>query len=116
MKFMIMVFGDEQDLRRRPPEWGERLAAFMVQLEDELAFSGELVSSEVLEFGGSAMLVDRHGGRHPGSFTGNKSPLTRFWLVKVGDESRAFELAGRIAEVVEAAVEVRRVQEASHRP
>ncbi|TQL47173.1 hypothetical protein FB562_0224 [Homoserinimonas aerilata] len=116
MRFMIMVFGEEQDVHARPPEWAERLAAFMVQLEDELAFSGELVSSEVLEFGESATLVDRHGGRHRGSFTGNKAPLTRFWLVKVPDAERAFVIAGRVAEVVGGAVEVRRAQEETHRP
>ncbi|MBX3093706.1 MAG: hypothetical protein KF680_04075 [Cryobacterium sp.] len=116
MKFMLMVFTDRDDLRARPPEWAERLAAFMVRFDDELAHSGELVASEVLEFGEDATLVDRHGGTHRGSFSGTTKPLARFWVVRVPDESRAIELAAQVAEVVGSAVEVRQVWEASHRP
>lgn len=116
MKFMIMVFAEPGDLRAKPPEWAERMAAFMVRLDDELAQSGELVYSEVLEYGDSATLVDRHGRVHPGSFSGATKPLSRYWVVKVPDESRATGIAASIAEVVESAVEVRRVMESSQRP
>lgn len=116
MKFMIMIFADRDDLRAKPPEWAERLAAFMVRFDDELAHSGELVASEVLEYGDDATLVDRHGGTHRGSFSGSTKPLARFWVVRVPDESRAIALATEVAEVVESAVEVRRVWESSPRP
>jgi hypothetical protein len=110
MKFMIMEFGDEPELHSRTPEQIEQIVAFMVELDDELAQSGELVYSEVLEDGRDAHLVDRHGRLHQGSFTGHPSPLQRFWVVKVADEGRAIEIARRIAEVVISAVEVREVR------
>lgn len=116
MKFMIMVFAEASDFHEKSSDWVERMTAFMVRLEDELAQSGELVYSEVLESGESARLVDRHGGIHVGTFSGATKPLTRYWVVRVGDESRATAIAASIAEVVEAAVEVRKVLGASHRP
>lgn len=110
MKFMLMVFGGESEVRAHGEGWAERVTAFMVELDDELAHRGELVYSEVLEDGDDAHLVDRHGGIHTGSLAG-RSPLLRFIVVKVTDESRALEIAARVAEVVGSAVEVREVRE-----
>lgn len=116
MKFMIMVFAARTDLQAKPPEWVERMAAFMVRLDDELAHRGELVYSEVLEYGDSATMVDRHGRTHHASFSGSSEPLSRFWVVKVPTESRALEIAASVAEVVDTAVEVRRCMEQYLRP
>ncbi|WP_157962499.1 YciI family protein [Homoserinimonas sp. OAct 916] len=116
MKFMIMVFSEEEDLRTNPPEWTEQMTSFMAQLDDELAHSGELVYSEVLAFGSAGSLIDRHGKAHHGSFSGATKPLTRFWVVKVTDEERAVEIAASIAAVIGAAVEVRHVMPSSQRP
>jgi len=110
VKFMLMVFGEESEVRTHGSTWAERVASFMVQLDDELAQSGELVYSEVLEDGHDALLVDRHGGIHDGSLAG-ATPLLRFIVVRVTDESRALEIAARMAEVVGSAVEVREVRE-----
>ena len=116
MKFMIMVFGQESDLQTHPPEWTERMTAFMATLDNELAHSGELVYSEVLAFGSTASLIDRRGHEHDGSFSGATMPLTRFWVVTVADEARAIAIAASIAEVIGAAVEVRQVMQPSQRP
>lgn len=116
MKFMIMVFGELADLKARPPEWSEHMTDYMARLDDELAHSGELVYAEVLEYGSQATLVDRHGGRHRGSFSGATKPLARFWVVKVPSEDRAIAIAAGLAEVLGAAVEVRHVLEGSQRP
>lgn len=107
---MIMVFGEEAETRWRSQGWAERVAAFMVQLDDELAHSGELVHSEVLEDGADAHLVDRHGGIHTGSLAG-RMPLLRYLVVKVSGEQRALEIAAHMAEVIGSAVEVREVRE-----
>jgi hypothetical protein len=116
MKFMIMVFGDEANLHAKPPEWAASMTAFMARLDDELAVSGELVFSEVLEDGHDATLVDRHRGVHRGSIAGRGSPLSRFWVVSVADERRALDIAGSIAEVIGGAVEVREIRQGSQRP
>ena len=116
MKFMIMVFGDEANLHSRPAQWVQEFTAFMARLDDELAQSGELVYSEVLEDGGGATVVDRRRRFHHGSITGRGFPLSRFWVVKVASEERADEIAGTIAEVVGGGVEVREVMQGSQRP
>jgi hypothetical protein len=116
MRFMIMVFGERADLHTKPPEWIEQMAAFMVRLDEELARSGELVYSEVLEGGDSATLVDQRGGTRRGSFNASDAPLSRYWVVKVPDESRAIEIAASVAAAVDAAVEVRQCMEQSLRP
>jgi hypothetical protein len=107
MKFMIMVFGGRAELQAKPSELIEQVVGFLVRLEDELAASGELVYSEVLEGGDSATLVDEHGGSRRGSFNAPDAPLSRYWVVKVPDESRAIEIAASVAAVVESPVEVR---------
>jgi hypothetical protein len=116
MKFMLMEFASQSDLKAKSRDWNERMVSFMVRLEDELAARGELVYSEVLEFGDFARLVDRHGRIHTGSFTGTGSPLFRYWVVSVPGEERALQIAASIAEVVEAAVEVRECRRDSLRP
>ncbi|WP_157155763.1 MULTISPECIES: YciI family protein [unclassified Diaminobutyricimonas] len=112
MKFMIMVFGDEATLHIRAKSDIEREAAFMVQFEDELATGGELVYSEVLEFGASGTLVEAYGGTRRGSF----STLLRYWVVRVPAETRAIELAARVASVTASTVEVRQCMEQSTVP
>lgn len=116
MRFMIMVFGERAELHAKPTEWIERMVAFMVRLDDELAQSGELVYSEVLEGADAATLVPQHGATSRGSFNVSDAPLSRYWVVKVPDESRAVEIAASVAEVVDAAVEVRQCMEQSLRP
>ena len=115
MKFMIMVFGTPGDLRAKSPEWIEAMVGFMVRLDDELARSGELVYSEVLEAGGSATLVDQYGSANDGSFNNSDAPLSRFWVVKAS-ETRAIEIAASLAAAIDAPVEVRRCMEQYLRP
>ena len=115
MKFMIMVFGTPGDLRAKSPEWIEAMVGFMVRFDDELARSGELVYSEVLEAGGSATLVDQHGGARDGSFNNSDAPLSRYWVVKAS-ETRAIEIAASLAAAIDAPVEVRRCLEQNLRP
>lgn len=116
MRFMIMVFGDEAGLRRRTPDRIEHEVAFLAELEDELAQRGEIVTTEVLEWGSAATLVRPGGDRHRGNFNAVDTPLVRFWVVKVPDESRALEIAARVAHVLREPVEVRQCMEASHTP
>ncbi|MCU1558987.1 MAG: hypothetical protein JWN09_2982 [Microbacteriaceae bacterium] len=116
MKFMIMVFGEQADLHQGRSEWVERMVAFMVRLDDELAQSGELIYSEVLENGESATVVDQHGGVRGGSFALSGASLSRYWVVKVPAEARAIEIASSVAAVMDATVEVRRCLEQSIRP
>jgi hypothetical protein len=116
MKYMIMVFDEEARLRARPLEAIEQMVAFLVRLDDELAQSGELIYSEVLEHGDSAALVEQSGTVSRGTFNIADVPLSRYWVVKVAEESRAIEIAASMATVLDAPIEVRRCVEQSLRP
>lgn len=112
MRFMIMVSGSETELRGRSPESIERMTAYMARLDDELASSGELVWSEVLEYGSRAATVDARAG----ILHGAGIPLYRFWVVAVAVEARAVEIATGLAAATDTPVEVRGVFEPSQRP
>jgi len=116
MRFMIMVFGDEAGLRERIPGLIEHEAAFLAVLEDELAQRGEIITAEVLEWGTAATLVQPDGTTHRGPFNTVDTPLARFWVVKVPGESRALEIAARVAHELRGPVEVRQCMEESHTP
>lgn len=116
MKFMIMVFGEQSELLAKPSEWIERMIAYLARLDDELAHSGELVYSEVLEYGHAATTISPVGEARRGSTNGTDAPLSRYWVVKVTDEQRAIEIASGVAEVVGSAVEVRQVMVGAQRP
>lgn len=116
MRFMIMVFGDEAGLRARSPERIEHEVAFLALLEDELAYSGEIVTSEVLEWGPAATLVLPDGDVQRGALNRVDTPLARFWLVTVPAEARAREIAARVAYELGEPVEVRQCMEAVNTP
>jgi hypothetical protein len=109
---MIMVSDYRTALHSRPAEAIERMIAVMVRLDDELAQSGELVYTEVLEDRDSATVVDATGGLTAGA----GSALSRYWVVKVADKARAVAIAASLAEVLDAPVELRRCLEQSLKP
>ncbi|TAL45642.1 MAG: hypothetical protein EPN91_01760 [Salinibacterium sp.] len=110
MKFMIMLFDDRSSVHSRSAEAIERMVSFTVRLDDELAQSGELVYSEVLDDDGT--LIAPYGSQSHG----NGTPLSRYWVVKVAEKARALEIARGLAEAVDAPIEVRRCLESSLRP
>lgn len=116
MRFMIMVFGDEAGLHSRGPERIEHEVAFLAMLDDELAYNGEIVTSEVLEWAPAASLVRPDGVARRGAFNTVDTPLARFWVVTVPDESRALHIAARVAQELGGSVEVRQCMEAVNTP
>jgi hypothetical protein len=115
MKYMMMMFGDAATMMdERSPDWVREMIAFMEGFNTEIAASGELVSAEGLDFPGTAKTVSLSDGQvvvTDGPFAEAKESLAGFWILDVKDESRAVELAGRIA-VWAREVELRAVADA----
>jgi hypothetical protein len=116
MKYMIMMFGEAAVMReQRSPEWIQRMFTFMDTLYGDLSQSGELVGAEGLVDGSQAKTVRFQSGLPvvtDGPFSETKESIIGFWIVDVAGEARALEIASRIVNVIEEAVEVRRVGEA----
>ena len=102
MKYMMMMFGDAEDmLAAREPEWVRQMIAFMTDFDGELRKSGELIFDEGLAFPKTAKTVSLDDGGQvvvsDGPFAEAKESLAGFWVIDVKDEARAVELAGRVA-------------------
>ena len=81
------------------PEEMKAHGAAMMAIHQELAESGELVSTEGLAGPDAAKIVTHDGAGPPvvtdGPFPESKEFLAGYWLVDVESEERAIELAAR---------------------
>jgi len=121
VKYMILVHSNPSFAQRwegltdaQREEFGRGHFA----LTDELAASGELVVSEGLADPALAKRVflrEEQVVASDGPFAEVKEHLAGFYLVDVGDEGRAVEIAGRVPDAVWGLVEVRPVLDMSGR-
>ncbi len=84
--------------------WSEKdiktMIKFMMDLDNELRASGELVFDEGLTFPNEAKLVRAGKNGLPitdGIFPRNKEFLAGFWIVNVASPERAYAIAARIS-------------------
>ena len=100
MKYMLMMFGDAEDMMgERSPEWVRDMMAFMHDFNAELIKTGEFVEARGLAFPKSAKTVSLVDGQvvvTDGPFAEAKESLAGYWVFDVAGEARAIELAGRI--------------------
>jgi hypothetical protein len=115
MKYMIMTFGDRSGLEGRSAEWIKGMIEFMQRIDIELTESGELVFQQGLADAPQAKTVTvRQGSRvaTDGPVGKPNQSLAGFWIVDVESEARAIEIATRISEAADAAIEVRQCLDA----
>jgi hypothetical protein len=112
---MIMTFGDQSGLAGKSPEWIKGMIEFMQRIDVELTKSGELVFQQGLADPPQAKTVTVQEGAPvatDGPVGGSRESLAGFWIVDVESEARAIEIAARISEAADAAVEVRQCMDA----
>ena len=115
MKYMIMTFGDQSELEGKSPEWIRGMIEFMQRIDVELTESGELVFQQGLADPPQAKTVTVQAGAPvatDGPVVGSRESLAGFWIVDVESEARAIEIAARISEAADAAIEVRQCMDA----
>ncbi|HZX07426.1 YciI family protein [Kribbella sp.] len=107
MKYVVMIF------RSVDREWtAEDEAALqrLIALEQELASSGELISSEGLLPPEQGRIVQIRNGQQvvtDGPFGESKEQLAGFYLVDAADDDQAQAIAGRVSAAVGDRVELR---------
>lgn len=112
MKYMIAMFGSAFEMTEvQSPEWITEMISFMIDLDQKLTDSGELVFQTGLADGSAAKTISLKDGQPvatDGPITEAKESLIGFWIVEVASEARAIELCAQIA-VYSGVVELRPV-------
>lgn len=116
MKYLILIYSNPESRQiwdgLSEAQRTEALQGY-VQLNRDLAASGEIIVSESLADPATAKRVHLREGRATttdGPFAEVKEHLAGFYLVECDSTERAVELAGRIPEAAFGLVEVRPVQ------
>jgi hypothetical protein len=103
MKYLVLIYGDYRSAD---------LAAVraLTTFKDELAVTGELVSSEGLSYPSEGRVVQVRDGVKvitDGPYGEAKEQLAGFFLVDVADDERAQLVAGHVSTIVGDRVELR---------
>ncbi|QEV16364.1 YciI family protein [Streptomyces alboniger] len=133
MKYLVMVQGSQADydaMTGKPsehsPAWSEQelqaMFAFMTEVSNDLAESGELIDAQGLTEPAQARFVSAGGDGRPvitdGPYGETKEVLAGYWLVDCESLERVTEIAARITRcpgpegLVEPPVVIRPVQDA----
>ena len=106
MKYLCLVYGEEQALANMPDE-------HCVAYDDEIRANGHCVASEALQPVAMATTVRVRNGKvsvTDGPFAETKEILAGFYLIDARDLNEAIQLASRIPPAAVGAVEVRPIR------
>jgi hypothetical protein len=105
VKYLVLIYGQDSS-----PQQAWQGVRDLTAFRDELAGTGELVSSEgLLEPPNGKVVRIRDGVRvvTDGPFGEAKEQLAGYFMVDVADDDRAQQIAGRISAIVGDRVELR---------
>jgi hypothetical protein len=114
MKYLCMVYCDEDRLAALPQGDYDKLVAEHGTLNDALQKSGHFIAANALEPARTATVVRVRNGKlsaTDGPFAETKEQLAGFYLIDARDLDDALQVAGRIPAVRLGTVEVRPVME-----
>lgn len=114
MKYLCLIYVDEQALERLPAEAVQQVRDDCHEHTASLQRSGQLIASERLQPVGTAVTVRRGSGRvavTDGPFAETKEQLAGFYLVEARDLNEAIRIAERIPPGRLGSIEVRPVRE-----
>ncbi|TDO30725.1 hypothetical protein EV643_13550 [Kribbella sp. VKM Ac-2527] len=109
MKYLVLIYGTTDDTWTGSAEDVAAIRA-LTALKDELAASGELVSSEGLSLPRDGRVVQVREGVKvvtDGPFGEAKEQIAGFFMIDVTTDERAQQIAARVSELVTDRVELR---------
>ena len=112
MKFLFMIFHDENILDSMPEGEMQTLVDSALGYDDEIRRSGHFVGAAPLDRIETATTVRvRHGrpATTDGPFAETKEQLGGYYLIEARDQEEAVRIAGRIPGARHGSVEVRRL-------
>lgn len=112
MRYLCLIYWDEQKLATLPPAELNALNAAHLDFNDELRRSGHWVEAEALTPSRDSVCLRVKGGRPlitDGPFAEAKEMVAGFYLLEVRDRDEALQIAARIPSASHATVEVRPV-------
>jgi len=114
MKYLCMVYHDEQNLKALATDQSDDLVARSLAYDDRLRDSGHLIAANALQPVATARTLRRSGGKvvvTDGPFAETREQLGGFLLIEARDLDEAIELASRIPPLALGCVEVRPIKE-----
>jgi hypothetical protein len=117
MKFMFMIYHDENELEALPEREMQALVDAALDYMEEIRRSGHFIVSNALQRGRTARTIRVRGGKvftTDGPFAETKEQLGGFFLIEAKDMDEACEVASRFPPARIGIIEVRPVQELTH--
>jgi hypothetical protein len=111
MKYMLLIYGNEQAWNDLGEEGQARLNRTHAELQSELRSRGELIDTGELppEYGRVVRTVGGVAAVTDGPYAETKELLAGFYLLDCDGIERATEVAGRLLEAEFAPIDVRQV-------
>jgi hypothetical protein len=117
MKFMFMIYHDENVLDAIPEQEMQTLVDSAIEYAEELERNGHYIASDALQRIQTARTIRIQAGKvstTAGPFAETKEQLGGFFVIEAKDMDEACTIAARFPPARVAVVEVRPVQELKH--
>ena len=117
MKFMFMIYHDENVLNAMPEREMQALVDSAIEYAEEIRRSGHYIVSDALQRTRTARTIRVRAGKvstTDGPFAETKEQLGGFFLIEAKDMDEACEVASRFPPARVGIIEVRPVQELVH--
>jgi hypothetical protein len=117
MKFMFMIYHDENELGALPEREMQTLVDSALDYDDEIRRSGHYIVSDALQPAHTARTIRVRGGKvstTDGPFAETKEQLGGFFLIEAKDMNEACAVASRFPPARIGIIEVRPVRELKH--
>lgn len=114
MRYVLLIYGDEAELKARPEEELRHLGREAVARDDRLRRAGHLIARYSLEWTPLATSLRTKGGtivKTDGPFAETKEQLLGFLLIEAKDREEAIAVASELPMVAGNTIEVRAVGE-----
>jgi len=117
MKFMFMIYHDENELQALPEREMQTLVDSALDYDDEIRRSGHYIVSDALQPASTARTIRVRSGKvstTDGPFAETKEQLGGFFLIEAKDMNEACAVASRFPPARIGIIEVRPVRELKH--
>ncbi|MFL5798749.1 MAG: YciI family protein [Actinomycetota bacterium] len=112
MKFMLLIYGDEQAASQATPEQFQAQSDAYDEFTKSIVASGAFLDGDPFQPTSTAKTVQVRDGQTataPGPFEATKQQLFAYYKVEAADEQQALDLAARIPGAHTGTIEVRPV-------